>query len=212
MGDLFYKFFRFAFTPPFWVSSDPLVVNAGVTARRSPYILAANHQSPYDIPVLIRHCRRAIDFVSIVEVFRTPFLGWFYGHMNAFPLDRSKPDSPTVRTILSRLKQGRAVGMFPEGRFRTGRDSVVYTRRIRPGIGRIATLANVPVIPCIILGAEAYSRFDSWLPRKQTRYGVQFGEPIDPSIGAEAIEAKLVDELVRLHGELSVRMKTVSRG
>jgi 1-acyl-sn-glycerol-3-phosphate acyltransferase len=90
MGDLFYKFFRFAFAPPFWVSSDPLVVNAGVTARRSGYILAANHQSPYDIPVLIRHCRRAIDFVSIVEVFRTPFLGWFYGHMNAFPLDRSK--------------------------------------------------------------------------------------------------------------------------
>src|SRR4051794_12787212 len=100
------------------MSSTPTVLNAEVTRRAGPYILAANHQTPYDVPLLMRHTARNVDFVSIVEVFKNPFIHWFYGSMNAFPLDRSKPDAPTIRVILDRLSRGRVVGMFPEGRLR----------------------------------------------------------------------------------------------
>jgi 1-acyl-sn-glycerol-3-phosphate acyltransferase len=111
-----------------------------------------------------------------------------------------------VRTILSRLERGRPIAMFPEGRFRKGRESVVYTRKIRAGIGRIAVLAKAPVVPCVIVDTQLYERVPAWFPHKATRYGIIFGDPIDPSLGAEAIEAKLVDELVRLHVELRERM------
>ncbi len=203
MSDTFYNFLWYFGSPAFLVSSSPVVINAQVTKRPGAFIVAANHQSPYDIPLLMRHVARNVDFVSIVEVFKHPLLGWFYGSMNAFPLDRAKPDSPTVRTILDRLKHGRVIGMFPEGRFRVGADSVVHTGIIKPGVGRIANLSAAPVIPCVITRSSEYRRFTSWLPFKHTRYGIAFGDPIDPSLPAEQIESTLVTAYNDLHAKLA---------
>lgn len=204
MSDLFYDTLVLIGRHPFWLSSRPVVHNAAVTDRPGAYILAATHTSPYDIPLLMRHTRRRIDFVSIVEVFRNPFMAWLYGSMNAFPLDRSRPDSPTVRIILNRLARGRVVGMFPEGRFRRGEDSVVYSRQIRPGIGRLAQMANVPIVPAVVIDSAAYGRWQAWLPLRRTRYAVAYGDPIEPTVGnAATIEQKLIDTLVSLHQALS---------
>src|SRR5260221_7805481 len=102
----------------FWTTSRPIVLHAERSRRKGGYILASNHPSPYDVPLLIRHSRRKLDFVSTVEVFQNRFAAWFYGSMNTFALDRSKPDGATVRVILDRLGRGRVVAMFPEGGFR----------------------------------------------------------------------------------------------
>ena len=202
MSDAFYRTLLVLGRPAFWTSSRPTVLNAAATARPGAFILAANHTSPYDVPILMLHCRRRIDFVSITEVFCNPFTAWLYGNMNAFPLERSRPDLPAVRTILDRLSRGRVIGMFPEGGFRVGEASVIHSRKIRSGIGRIAVLADVPIIPCIIIGSERYSRFTSWLPLRRTKYAVAFGEMIAPNATAEEIEAKLIDAFVALHTQL----------
>jgi 1-acyl-sn-glycerol-3-phosphate acyltransferase len=205
MSDVFYEIIRLIGRHPFWVSSRPLVIGDEHTRRGSAFLIAANHQSPFDVPLIIRHARRRVDFVSIREVFEKPFLGTFYGAMNAFPLDRSRRDPRTIRIILDRLARGRVVGMFPEGGFRKGAANVVHSRQIRPGIGRIAVLANVPVVPCVIVGAGQYARWTNWVPWRRVRYGIIFGEPI---VGgdADAIEATLVDRLVSLHHELATRL------
>ncbi len=202
MSDLFYKALLTIGYPIFWVTSRPIVIGTEQTRRDGAYIVAATHSSPYDIPLLMLHSRRRLDFVSSREVFAHPFMRWLYGSMNAFPLDRSKPDPLTVRIILDRLHRGRVVAMFPEGGFRKGQDSVVYSRKIRPGIGRIALLANVPIIPAVIVNSGAYSRFLSWLPLMRTRYGIIYGEPITPNGEPEQIESQLVDAFVRMHGVL----------
>jgi 1-acyl-sn-glycerol-3-phosphate acyltransferase len=205
MSDLFYDTLWYLGIHVFWLSSSPTVIGAEHTRREGPFILAANHQSPYDIPLLMRHSARRLDFVSIVEVFQNPFVAWLYGSMNAFPLDRNRPDAPTVRILLDRLKRGRAVCMFPEGRLRRGPDSVIHTRHIKPGIGRIAQLANVPILPCVIVNSPAYSKFRSWLPLRRTRYGIIFGPPLQPSADPSETERQLVHCLVELHAELSRR-------
>ncbi|MGC4032936.1 MAG: lysophospholipid acyltransferase family protein [Tepidisphaeraceae bacterium] len=202
MSDLFYDTLVLLGRHPFWVSSRPTVLDAGVTRRNGAFILAANHASPYDIPILMRHCHRRIDFVSIREVFEKPFTRWLYGNMNAFPLDRSRADSPAVRTILDRLHRGRVIGMFPEGGFRLGKDSVLNSRRIRPGIGRLAKIANVPILPCAIVGSQNFGHALSWLPLRRTRYGVAFGEAILPDGDPADIETRLVDALVACHARL----------
>src|SRR5438105_14398105 len=115
MSDLFYTLIRTVGRHIFWVNSRPLVLHRQRLGRPGPFIVAANHQSPFDVALLIRHSPRHLDFVSVTEVFAKPFVGWFYGSLNTFPLDRSRPDVPTVRTILDRLNGGRAVAMFPEG-------------------------------------------------------------------------------------------------
>ena len=203
MSDAVYSVLTTFARPAFWVSSRPTVLNAQATDRPGPYLLAANHTSPYDVPILMRHCRRQVDFLSTTEVFRNPVARTLYSAMNAFPLDRSRPDAPAVRTILDRLNRGRVVGMFPEGGFRIGDASVVHSRRIRPGIGRLARIAGVPVVPCVIVGSANFGRVRSWLPLRHTRYGVAFGEAIGPGVDTED---RLVDALVGLHGRLTASM------
>ena len=207
MSDFFYHVVRVFGSHAFWVSATPTILGRAHTHRTGAYILAANHESPYDIALLIRHCARAIDFISIIEVFRNPLVAWFYNSMNAVPLDRSRADVATVRKVLDRLSRGRVVGMFPEGRFRRGEDSVIRTRRLKPGIGRIAQMAGAPIVPCVIVNSSAYARFASWLPLRRTRYGLNFGEPIMPQDRPEETERQLVEAFVRLHAELLERME-----
>ena len=79
---------------------------------------------------------------------------------------------------------------------------MLQTRRIQSGIGRIAKIANVPIIPCVIVNSIAYSRFTSWLPIRRTRYGIAFGEPMPPLDDPAATEANLVEEFLRLRAML----------
>lgn len=213
MSDRFYKFIRAIGTPCFAVSSRPVVIGIEHLPRTGAFLLAATHQSPYDVPLLIRHSPRPLDFVSITEVFAKPFVGWFYGHMNAFPLERSRADPKTVRIILDRLAAGRAVAMFPEGRIRSGEDSVLHTKHIRQGLGRLATMANVPVVPCVIVNSAAYTRPTSWLPLQRTRYGMIFGQPRTPVDDDETLEQQYVTDLLQLHQQLKDIMtgRTASR-
>ncbi len=211
MSDLFYDALWYSGYHAFWLSSSPTVIGAEHTRRPGAYILAANHGSPYDIPLLMRHARRRLDFVSVTEVFQNRFVAWLYGSMNAFPLDRSRPDAPTVRTLLDRLARGRVVCMFPEGRLRRGAESVIHTRQIKPGIGRIAQLANVPIIPCVIINSAAYSRFTSWLPIRRTRYGIIFGAPIEPASPPLGIEGELISRFLELRDTLVRQMYQARR-
>lgn len=206
MSDLFYKAVRLIGTPAFWVSASPVVAGASHVPANGPCLIAATHQSPYDVPLLIRHTPRLLDFVSITEVFRNPLVAWFYGSLNAFPLDRSRPDSGAVRTIIDRLGRGRAVAMFPEGGFRKGAESVVHSRRIRPGIGRIAHMTGAPVVPCVVINSQAYSRVSSWMPLRRTRYGLVYGPPINGALDPGIIESRLVDSFVELHALLREAM------
>jgi len=213
VSDAYYNVVHAIGSAIFWGSARPLVLHAERTSRSGPFIVASNHHSPFDVPLLIRHSRRHLDFVSIVEVFKHPFVSWFYGSMNAFPIDRSQPDSAGVRTILERLERGRAVAMFPEGVIRKPPSSVTHGGRFRPGVARLAQMAGVPVMPCVVVNSGLYSRVSAWVPVRRIRYGVIFGEPLllhtelDKAAAVSAMEAELKDAFVRLYGELTAKMQ-----
>jgi 1-acyl-sn-glycerol-3-phosphate acyltransferase len=212
VSDAFYNFVWGIGSHVFWVSSQAVVLHRDRLKRPGAYLLASTHLSVFDVAVLIAKSPRKLDWVSIVEVMRKPFAGWFYGSMNAFALDRSRPDSPTVRVILDRLARGRVVAMFPEGNIRTPETSVLAGGNFKPGVARIAQLADVPVIPCVVLGADAYNRVRSWLPIKRVRYGMAFGEPIFVAKDVDKHEATrlFLDQLrqayLDLHAELKAAM------
>ncbi len=193
LSDTFYRTIRFFGRFPLWVSSRPIVRGVENLPRSGPFLLATTHQSPFDVPLMIRHVPRLLDIVSITEVFRHPFLGWFYGNLNAFPLERSRADPAAVRTLLDRLARGRAVAMFPEGRLRAGQESVLHNGAIRPGIGRIAALSGVPVVPCVILRSGSFATARAWLPLRSTRYAIGFAAPFTQPMDAGELEAALVD-------------------
>ncbi|HZL34312.1 MAG TPA: lysophospholipid acyltransferase family protein [Tepidisphaeraceae bacterium] len=196
--------------PPMLVTSSPVVLHRERSRRKGPYILAVTHFSPYDVACIIKETPRVLDFVSVTELFRHPLPRWFLSNMGAFPLDRGRPDSGTVRVILDRLERGRPVALFPEGHIRTEKTSVLNGGRMKTGVARIARMANVPIVPCVVLGARGYHRPRNWIPLRLTRYGINYGEPIfltdDAQAEPEVFEERLRRAFMELNDELRLAM------
>ncbi|MEA3209632.1 MAG: 1-acyl-sn-glycerol-3-phosphate acyltransferase [Chthoniobacter sp.] len=208
MSEAFYRAVRLAGGTIFRISSRPLVLHRERAARPGAWLLAANHESPFDAPLLIAATPRVIYWLSIVELFQNPFTRWFLSSMLAAPLDRSRTDTVTVRTIVRHLRAGRVVGLFPEGGLRPDEASVLRGGGIKDGLAKLAQLADVPVLPCVVVGGRRFHRWTSWLPLFRTRWVVAFGEPIFLKAGAdrEAARAELTAAIERalraLHEEV----------
>lgn len=138
--------------------------------RQGALLLAANHKSYLDPPLVGAVLPREIHYLTKRELFGVPLFGaWLRAH-NAIPLDRSGFDRAAVETVLERLARGQAVLVFPEG-----------TRVRRPGFGRpregiawLAARARIPIVPIYLRG--------TWGPeRRWFRPGgitIRFGEPL----------------------------------
>jgi 1-acyl-sn-glycerol-3-phosphate acyltransferase len=179
VSELFYQSIRAFGRVVFRVASRPLILHRERAARPGAYLLAANHESPFDAALLIAATPRVIYWLSIVEIFRPPFARWFLTSMLAAPLDRTRADTATVRRVTRQLRAGCVVGLFPEGSMRTGPESVLAGGALRDGVARLAELERVPVLPCVVLGGGKFHRWPSWLPLARTRWAVAFGEPLD---------------------------------
>lgn len=176
--DRFERFMRVVCRPILHVTTRVKFLGREHVMREGGYLIASNHTSPFDIPGLMYACPRLIDFVSVVEVMGVPGVGAFYRLFNTITLDRGKVDPAAVRTVVSRLKAGRVVGMFPEGKITPEDESVLRGGPFRPGLGRIARLAGVPVVPTVILDTKNMAGFTAWLPLKRTRFVAAFGDPL----------------------------------
>lgn len=179
MGVIAYKTIRAICYPAFAVCSRPLVLHRERARRKGAFILAPNHLSHYDIPCLMRVSPRDLDFLSIIEILKHPWAARLFRLMNVVFHDRGRPDVVAMRHIVDRLKRGRVVAMFPEGHLQREERSAVTGAAFKPGVVKLAQLAGVPIIPCVMLETNAFWRFTAWLPFRHTVYGVAFGEPIE---------------------------------
>jgi 1-acyl-sn-glycerol-3-phosphate acyltransferase len=118
-----------------------------------PAIMAANHQSYLDPPLVGITCREELYFLARKTLFRNKIFGPILSRVNALPVDLSGADLTAVRTIINLLKQGHRTVIFPEGtRSLTGE-----IQQARPGIGMIIAKTLAPVVPMRIFGS-----FQAW--------------------------------------------------
>lgn len=197
----FYKTVWLLGYPGLRLASAPRILHRERARRPGAYLLAANHQSPFDVVLLMAATPRVIWWVSIVELFQRPLARWFLSALGAMPLDRSRRDPRTVRRIVAHLRAGRVVGIFPEGRLRQSGDSVLRGGSIDEGVCRLAQLARVPVLPCVALGGGQFWRWRRWVPFARTRWAVAFGEPIFPQADTAAMAGEITRALRGLAAE-----------
>jgi len=137
-------------------------------------IVAANHVSLLDPPVLGAALPRKVRFMAKEELFRNAAFGYIITRLGAFPVRRGAPDRTAIRTALNLLEKGELLGMFPEGtRSKTGR-----LGEAEPGLALLAHRSGVPVVPAAIKGTNELfgSKF---LPQVIVR----FGKPLAPPSG-----------------------------
>jgi 1-acyl-sn-glycerol-3-phosphate acyltransferase len=144
------------------------------------YILASNHISHFDPPILSSHFHRYIDWMTMEELFRNRLSALVMGSLRAFKVRRDGNDRTALRTALKRLKEGRVVGVFPEGGIRAGSGSILEGAAMWPGASALSVLACRPIVPVVILGSDRLYNKATWTRFRSVRIWIGFGNQILP--------------------------------
>lgn len=160
------------------------------SAIAGPCVLASNHISHFDPPLLSVVSHRMIDWMAMKELFKYRLVVFYFKLIGTFSTDRDNVDRASVKTALERLKNGRVVGMFPEGGIRAGARSLLHGAPMRPGAGVLAQMAGAPILPCVVLGTDRLYIRGNWRLFGRTPFWVGFGEPIRPPAEMSKAEAR----------------------
>jgi 1-acyl-sn-glycerol-3-phosphate acyltransferase len=161
---------------------------------RGGALLAANHQSYLDPPLIGAYLPREMHFMARRTLFRNPLFGAIIGRLNAFAIERDTADVKGVKNAIERLQRGNLLLVFPEGT-RT-RDGTVG--RMKAGIGILAERAAVPIVPVLIVGARDVWPKGAVFPRLG-RISIVYGRPMAPEqIAGDGMR----NAVVALKGEL----------
>ena len=140
--------------------------------RTGPVVMAANHVGWIDGPLLAICSPRPVHALTKQEMF-SHGLGGFLAASGQIPLDRFHVDVAAIRIALRTLKEGRAVGVFPEGTRGAGDMSSP-----RAGAAYLALVTGAPVVPVSFLGTRMPGGSDGSIPPRGSRIAMTFGDPV----------------------------------
>jgi 1-acyl-sn-glycerol-3-phosphate acyltransferase len=147
------------------------VHHAARVPRSGGVVLAANHVGAIDGPLLAVLAPRPVHVLTKQEMFAGG-LGWFLRAAGQIPLDRFHPDPRAIRTCLRVLRDGGAVGIFPEG---TRGDGELH--RFHHGAAYLALVTGAPVVPVTMIGTRPPGGGTNALPERGGTLDVVFGQP-----------------------------------
>jgi 1-acyl-sn-glycerol-3-phosphate acyltransferase len=164
-----WHFFRFYFsTYHRW-----RMFNVERVPLQGPVILASNHASYIDPPLVGVGVRRQINYLARDSIFRVPVLASILRSWEVVPVDRDGGTGRGLKAILDRLARGGAIILFPEGtRSRHGE-----LNRARSGIGLTVIKSTAPVVPARVFGTYAAYGAHKILPRPRT-LAVKYARPM----------------------------------
>ncbi len=147
-----------------------------VLKREGPLIIAPNHRSYIDPPLMGAIAPEPLVFLAKKELFEGKFRNWFFRNLNAIPVDRSKADFEALDEALRRLEEGCKVCIFPEGR-RAPENGFL---KPKPGVGYLAVKSGVPVVPVYIHNStDILSRDNQKFRIPKREVIVIFGRPME---------------------------------
>jgi len=184
------------------------VFNADNVPQSGGVILACNHASFLDPPLVGSGLNRDINYLARESLFRFPGIGALLRSWNCVPVDRDGGGAAGLKAILDRLLAGGGIILFPEGtRTRDGK-----LQPARSGIGLVVIKSTAPVVPVRVFGTyEAFGRHIK-VPRPK-RIAVKYGRPLNfeklraeakdcPKARLKEIYQQIADEIMAAIGKL----------
>lgn len=201
MNSLFYQLLRTIFFIFLKVFNRLEVIGYENIPEKGGVIVAANHVSYLDPPVIGVALKRQAAFIAKERLFRIPLIGRGIKAFS-FPVKRDRPQPSTIKEAVSRLKRGGVLVLFPEGG-RSANGSFLDAKR---GVGMIAATSSTPVVPALIEGTDRAFPVGARFFRP-AKIRVVFGTPLK-------IEKKETDKHFqeRISREIMERIKKLKVG
>ena len=112
---MFYKVLRFVLQIIFGILFRPKILGKENVPMTGGMIMAANHLSNWDPPMVGTYMPRPVAYMAKEELFKPAIAGAVISNLYAFPVKRGAADRAAIKTALGILKQGLCLGVFPEG-------------------------------------------------------------------------------------------------
>lgn len=158
--------------------------------KEGPLVIACNHLSLLDPPVLGTAATRKVHFMAKEELF-VPVLGTIYKILGAFPVRRGGADRAAIKHGIEILESGQVLAIFPEGtRSKTGK-----LGKAQPGALMMASKAKATIVPACIIGTD-YKRHGRIWPKVTVRFGKPIPFPQDAVVSKELL-LQLTDDMMQ---------------
>ena len=166
---IFYAIVRFVLNALFFGAYRLHVEGQEHIPSAGRVIIAPNHKSYFDPPLVgVAITNRVVHYMAKEELFKNPVFGWILKQFGTFPVKRGSVDRTAIRRAVKELKEGNALGIFPEGT-RIKKNGL---GRFHSGMASLALMTGTPVIPVAVVGSAD-------MPRKKGPLAVLIGSPIN---------------------------------
>ena len=151
--------------------------------KDGPMLLACNHISLLDPPVVGASCTRPVHWMAKEELF-VPVLGTIYRWLGAFPVKRGTADRAAIKFGIDILKNNEVLAIFPEGtRSKTG-----ALGKAAPGALMMAGKARATIVPACIIGSDIKRQGKLW-PKVKVKFGKPIEFPADVFVDKDLLNA-----------------------
>ena len=186
---------------------DIEVVGQANVPTDGPAIIAANHLSFIDSPLLMTELGRPVTFLGKAEYLRGRVTRMVFPRAGMIPVDRTgRSVAWSLRVAQQRLEAGELVGVFPEGsRSRTG-----DLHRGHVGAAHLALRTGAPIIPVGVIGTAAAMPVGRKMPVRKGRILIRIGSPVGlgrylgrprNTATKEALTTEVMAEIAALSGQ-----------
>ena len=153
------RLFLFIVTHIFYMIRFKLVYRLEVVGKEnipqnSNFIIASNHLSTLDPPLMCAIMNRGVAYMAKKELFENPFMCWWLNWLGAFAVDREKLSVSTIKTVMSIKETDWVLGIFPQGK----REIDGKITQVTKGFASLAKSTKCDILPIGITGTQEVKR------------------------------------------------------
>lgn len=164
--------------------------------KKQNAIICCNHMSNFDPVMLDIKFIKKFTYLSKKELFKNKLFGWLLKRFGCIPVDREKADLGAIKKTLATLKDGKPLGIFPQGT--RAEEGEIDVATVKDGVTMFALRTNTPVLPLAI------ARKPKWFRKNYILVGDMIYPDIEKSKDkeyAEEFTKNVVEQMNKLFNQ-----------